>query len=112
MLPAKWMVFILMFSVLSALVCAICEGGWIGVEEQTTIERLLECKVFSAESLDGKIQGLFHPELYTALYDTVSFNYAIFYGTWELVRWLLLVPLTIMVISTVVLQTAKILRGV
>ena len=111
MLPTKWVVFLAAFWVVGSLICGLMEGAWLGPGEESVIESVMECKLFTSEDITGRIAGAFSGTLWSGLLNMASWNYGIFYGTWELVRWILLMPLTIVVVYSVILQTARLIRG-
>jgi len=111
MLPPKWIVFLVAFWVVATIVCLTCEGAWLGVEQQTVLSQFLECEMFTNDSIWGKIAGVFSPTFWGGLLNMVTFNYAIFYGSWAIFKWIVLMPITVMVMYSLLWGTAKLIRG-
>ncbi len=112
MLPPKWLAFLLAFWACAQVICLTCEGAWLGANEAGVLSQFSEVQQFQSDSAAGKIVGIFNPFFWLALLNVVTFNYAIFYGTWELFRLIVLMPVTVMVIYSLMWGTAKLIRGV
>lgn len=111
MIPFNWVIFLAALYIVAGLICSVCEGAWIGPNEATVIQRMMDCQVFTSDSILGKIVGVFNVDLWNALIDMVSFNYAIFTGTWELFRWVILLPPAIAVFYGAVYSLLRLARG-
>ena len=111
MLSTRWVVFIVSLWVSATFCCNMCEGAGWGAQEQTLIDSLMNCQIFTADDTFGKVFGIFNPDLWVALLKAAFFDYAIFYGNWRILQVLLLWPITMAMIVTLAMQALRIFRG-
>ena len=121
----KWVVFLAALWLGMSVVCAFCEGAYYanpgygsrsgemskGEETTAVIESFMECDLFTSEGIAEKILGIADPKLLDSLKDMLTLDFAIFQGTWENVRILLLFPIMAGVIYTLAYSGMRLIRG-
>jgi hypothetical protein len=82
-MKTSWFIGLLMLFMLMSLVSGIIELQYLGGSQDS--EAIME-RLFSSPALSWDI--LF------ALWDALWFNYAFFTGAWQIVRWVLFMPIS------------------
>jgi len=121
----KWVVFLVALWVGIAFVCGLCEGAYFadpdygeregemskGQENKSVVQDFFDTSLFESNSVTDKIAGLVDIKMWGALIKIITLNFAIFQGDWQLVRYALLMPITVGVIYTLAYSGARLLRG-
>ena len=95
----------------ASMVCALYEASFVGSEEFNVIKNLMESKIFTSDDVLGKIVGVFSPELWSGVLKMATFNYSIFHGDYEYVRWILFMPIAVGIVYALGVQVFRLIRG-
>jgi len=122
----KWIVFLAGLWVGIAFICGLCEGAYFadptygdrtgdkpskGQENSSVLTDLYCTEIFTSSSLFDKISGIADPKMWGALTRIISLDFKIFAGDWQLVRYCLLMPISVGVTYTLAYSGARLIRG-
>lgn len=110
-MPINWVVFLIAVWMGTSMVCLVCEGAWLGPDEDTILSQLQNVDLITEESFIGKMFGLFDPDLWDAIMAMATLDYDIFYDQWQYVRYLILLPIIGGVIYMSVYSALRLVRG-
>lgn len=98
-MPIKYIGALVFLWIVAAMVGAIIEGATLSGNETGVLDDLTswtEVKTTESWGVFRAVGAL--PGFFSALFTVLTFDFAFFDGTWELVRWFVLVPLMVTVV--------------
>jgi hypothetical protein len=110
-MPINWVVFLAAVWIGTSMICLVCEGAWLGPDEETVLSQLQNVDILTEESFVGKMFGVFDPDLWDAILSMATLDYDIFGGQWQIVRMLILLPIVAGVIYMSVYSALRLIRG-
>lgn len=112
MLQTKWLVFLSMLWVSGMLICGVVEQQFLGSSEASLLNTVMNFNVFSTTTVFGVIPiPVPNTEWFGAIAQMLVFDFAIFSGTWEMVRWIIFMPIAFGIGMSVAIQLIQIVRG-
>ena len=101
-----WIIGIVMAFVILSIVMGVAENAYISANETSVLSTLgrpfLETTAFGG--ITAAIGMVFSGEFWGAMWRMLSWDYpAVFYGAWEIVRFVFLIPLSIGFVISIVL---------
>lgn len=100
----KWIIFLTTLWMFGSLFGLILEGAFPGEEEQTVLNTLMNCKVVTATSWLGKITGAITDlAMWWALLKMFIWDFSFWQGSLQLVRWMIFFPISIGILSSLLL---------
>lgn len=98
-MPAKWIGFIVFVWIIGAMVGAVLEGSFISANETSVLNQLMGWQEITSQESWWPVKFIGAlPDFFNGIFRLLTFDFAFFYGGWELVRLVLLAP----IIATVV----------
>ncbi|KKN26132.1 hypothetical protein LCGC14_0877770 [marine sediment metagenome] len=106
----KWLIFLLTVWVFGGVFGLILEGGYLGDDQGSVINVLLNSKVITATGVLGKIAGVFtDTAMWGAIGSLLVWDFAFWEGSLEIVRWIIFIPVTIAMLFSMLMAW---IRGV
>lgn len=112
-MSAKFLMFVFIVFMLGQFLCLIADTNYVGAQEVDLINNLTgyttleiqEAGVWTIPKLAGGffINGL--PKM-------ISWNYSCFNGSWQIVKWFLLYPLSIAIVFGVSMLFVNVISGI
>ena len=93
-MTTKWIAFLVFMYMLAALAGGVMEGTMFGHHEVDVLNNISSYAIVKSSGAAGitEIVGSI-PDFFTNLFNTMTFNYAMFQGDWSVVRLILCAPL-------------------
>jgi len=98
-MPIKYIGALVFLWIVAAMVGAIIEGATLSANETGTLHDLTSWQEVKTTESWGAFRAIGAlPGFFSSLFTIMTFNFAFFDGQWELVRWIILVPLMVTVV--------------
>lgn len=96
MLPLKWVVFLFMLFAIGTVISGFCEQAYVSQNGGVAVfAPFTETWATEGSSTIGKLWSVaINPDTYGAFWHMLTWDYAFFTGTWELVRYCLFIPVS------------------
>lgn len=99
----KWMIFLVMLWVCVSMFGAVLEGSFLGGDEQSHLNVLMNAKILTSTTVVGKIVGAFTDlEMWQAIAGILIWDFSFWEGSYEIVRWILFLPVSIGILFSLI----------